>query len=195
MLSFYHPHGAWTGVSACGSMDRMNGTRRDLSRHGSAAIVVVTTMLLLAGCGAAAPGSASDVSATTPTAACPQVEGAELPPECAPYDPENAMAQNDRYRERIGISAEARAAAEKSIETVRPRLEALRTDGNISPDAVKAIMTEAGLRDVQLIGDERGVAFGVAAPAGGCVYGEVSPRELRIDAGGYIQDGGCLPAQ
>lgn len=178
-------------------MDRMSGIREHLSRRGTAAVAVaaVATMLLLTGCGASAEAPASDGSAPAPTAACPQVEGAELPPECAPYDPENAMAQNDRYRERIDISAEARAAAEKSIETVRPRLEALRTEGKVSPDAVKAVMTEAGLRDVQLIGDERGVAFGVAAPSGGCVYGEVSPRELRIDAGGYIRDGGCLPAQ
>lgn len=156
----------------------------------------VLTTMLLAGCATARPQAGGDPSATpTPTAACPIVEGVDLPPECAPYDPEQSMAQNDRYRERMDISEEARAAAETAIEQVRPALEALRTSGRLSTDAVADAFADAGLPGAQTIGDARAVAFGVAAPEGGCVFGEVSADILSLEAGGFIMDGGCLPAQ
>lgn len=105
------------------------------------------------------------------------------------------MAQNDAYRERMDITEEVRVAAEQAIEDVRPALESLRTSGGISPDAVVAVMTDAGLTSTQTTGDRRAVAFGVDGPKGGCIFGEVSVDMLSIDAGGYIMDGGCLPMQ
>jgi hypothetical protein len=170
-----------TGIRGVGSSGRL------LSVLGAAA-------LLLAGCATAGP-QASPSTAPTPTAACPLVEGVELPPECAPYDPDQAMAQNDRYRDRMEITEEARAAAEESIAGIRPALEALRSSGELSIEAVDTVMTDAGLSSPQLIGDRRGVAFGVGAPKGGCIFGQVSADALIIEAGGYIMDGGCLPAQ
>lgn len=173
----------------------MIGIRGDRSR-GAFASLACATVLLLAGCATASPQAGSTPSASpTPTAACPLVEGVELPPECAPYDPEKSMAQNDTYRQRMDISDETRAAAEEAIEKVQPALDALRTSGDISTDAVVAVMTDAGLTSTQTIGDQRGVAFGVVGPKGGCIFGEVSADALIIEAGGYIMDGGCLPAQ
>ncbi|HZU94941.1 MAG TPA: hypothetical protein VFF85_15035 [Microbacterium sp.] len=173
----------------------MIGIRGERSR-GARASLACATVLLLAGCATVNPQAGSTPSMTpTPTAACPQVEGVELPPECAPYDPEQSMAQNDAYRQRMDITDEARAASEETIENVRPALDALRASGELSTDAVVAVMADAGLTSAQTIGDARGVAFGVDGPEGGCIFGEVSPDALIIEAGGYIMDGGCLPAQ
>lgn len=153
--------------------------------------------MLLVGCAGFAPRqTGSEVEpAPTPTAACPEVEGVELPPECAPYDPDHAMAQNDRYRERMELSEDSRAAAEPTIKPIRTALETLRTDGALSVDSVEQALTDAGLTSARLRGDSAGVLFGASAPAGGCVFGEVSAEVLTVEAGGPILDGGCLPAQ
>lgn len=177
--------------------DGMTGIRGDRSRSPRLLLVIATTALL-AGCATAtagAPGAPPSASVRpTPTAACPQVEGFDLPPECAPYDPDNAMAQNDRYRERVGLAEESRAAAEAPAASVRAALEKLQTSGGISVEAVEDAFSDAGLTDVQTIGDERAVAFGAAGPQGGCVFGEVSADVLTVEIGGVIMDGGCLPA-
>ena len=56
------------------------------------------------------------------------------------------------------------------------------------------VFAAAGLAGVQTLGDERAVAFGAAAPEGGCIFGEVSADTLTVEIGGVIMDGGCLPA-
>ncbi|MCP1428275.1 uncharacterized protein YceK [Microbacterium foliorum] len=177
--------------------------RGDRSR-GPRLLLVIATTMLLAGCATATTGlstasptasaSATASPSPTPTAACPQVEGVELPPDCAPYDPDNAMAQNDRYRDRVDLSEASRAAAERPATDIRTALKALRASGDLSVDAVEDAISDAGLSDIQIIGDERAVAFGVAAPEGGCIFGEVSADVLSVEVGGIIMDGGCLPA-
>ncbi|PQZ60533.1 MULTISPECIES: hypothetical protein [unclassified Microbacterium] len=155
--------------------------------------------LLLGGCAVVSTetGGAETPStpAPTPTAACPQIDGVVLPPECAPYDPDHAMAQNDRHRDRMDLSDEAAAAAVQPVSDLRVRLEALRAEGEISVQAVEGAFQELGLPDAVVRGDEGAVEFGAAAPEGGCVFGEVRHDAVLVEAGGYIMDGGCLPAQ
>ena len=105
------------------------------------------------------------------------------------------MEQNDRHRERMDMSAEARAAAEQPVADLRVRLEALRTESGISVIAVQDALREAGLVHHVARGDARAVAFGADGPEGGCVFGELRPDEVRVEVGGYIMDGGCLPAE
>ncbi len=76
----------------------------------------------------------------------------------------------------------------------RAALETLRTSGTISVEAVEDAFADAGIAGIQTIGDERAVAFGAAAPEGGCIFGEVSADVLTVEIGGIIMDGGCLPA-
>lgn len=179
-------------------MRPMTGIRGDLPRGGLLPLVIALT-LTLGGCAPATPqeeaATPTPTVSLTPTAACPQVEGVELPPECAPYDPDHAMAQNDRHRERMGLSEEAQAVADETIPPIRAALDALRAAGELSPDAVEDVLTEAGLTGIRTTGDQRAVEFGADAPAGGCVFGQVSAEVLTVEAGGYILDGGCLPAQ
>lgn len=171
------------------------------SRRGSSVLLafLLTGVFLLGGCAGTPAGSngggPSAASTPTPTAACPQIEGVVLPPECAPYDPDRAMAQNDRYRERMALSDEAAAAAAQPVSELRARLETLRTEGEISVTAVEGALREVGLPDDPVRGDDRAVEFAVAGPGGGCVFGEVRPESVLVEAGGYIMDGGCLPAQ
>ena len=81
------------------------------------------------------------------------------------------------------------------VADLRVRLEALRTEGEISIRAVEQALQEIGLPGAVVRGDEAAVEFGAGAPEGGCVFGEVRQDAVRVEAGGYIMDGGCLPAQ
>ena len=149
----------------------------------------------LVGCAGASPGMAEDSSSPTPSYACPLVEGVELPPECAPYDPEAAMAENDRYRERMELSEDAAAAGEELAAPLRTQLEEVRTSGTITADVVTRTIEDAGLPQPQFREEGGIVLFGVTAPDGGCLFGTVSPEAVTVEVGGYIMDGGCLPAQ
>ena len=93
------------------------------------------------------------------------------------------------------LSDEAAAAAVQPVADLRVRLEALRTEGEISIRAVEQALQEIGLPGAVVRGDEAAVEFGVGAPEGGCVFGEVRQDAVRVEASGYIMDGGCLPAQ
>ncbi|MFB7249448.1 hypothetical protein [Microbacterium sp. NPDC056234] len=153
----------------------------------------------LVGCaGSATPSASSEVGPSpspSPTAACPQIEGVDLPPGCAPYDPDAAMAENDRYRERMELSEDAEAVAEELAGPLRVRLEEIRASGSITSEAVEEAIMDAGLPQPQLRAAADDVLFGVAGPDGGCVFGAVTPEAVIVEVGGYIMDGGCLPAQ
>ncbi|WP_431798465.1 hypothetical protein [Microbacterium kunmingense] len=173
-------------------------TRRRRSADAAVlAVVLGCVMTAVAGCAgggedvAGRPGEGSP----TPTAACPAVPGVELPPECAPYDPDAAMAANDGYQERMPLSDDAVAANRELLPEVVVALDSLRSDGAVTPESVVATLSEAGLTDVQTRGDASGLLFGAMGVAGGCFYGEISLQTVQIEVGGLILDGGCLPAR
>ena len=104
------------------------------------------------------------------------------------------MAQNDRYRERVEMDASDEAANQDLAGDVRAALESLDRTA-LTAEAVEAAILGAGVEgSVQLVGDERAYAFGAAVP-GGCVYGQVDQAAVTVELGGFILDGGCLPAQ
>jgi len=153
--------------------------------------------VVLVGCAppAGPVDAASPSRSPTPTAACPQVEGVDLPPDCAPYDPQESMDLNDQYRERMDIDEATREASAGPAETVRAALEGLRAAGDVTVDQVQDVLISAGLADPFVREDYGDVLFGVNGPKGGCIFGEVSAEAVVVDVGGYILDGGCLPAQ
>ncbi|TFV82279.1 hypothetical protein E4V99_15320 [Microbacterium sp. dk485] len=184
-------------MSAAASGER--AMRRPASRR-RLCLAVAIVGLLLSGCATNAapgtpstPGGAASASAT-PTAACPQVEGVDLPPECAPYDQEAAMALNDRHRERVELDEDAQGANAEVVPSLTAALEDLRVRGAATEDSVRAALSDAGLIDAQVRGDYGRILFGAVGPGGGCVFGEVADA-VAVDVGGYILDGGCLPAQ
>ena len=160
------------------------------------AAVLVTAAVALLLCWCATPGGTAPTAvpsaSPTPTRACPQIDGADLPPDCVPYDPDNAMAQNERYRDRMEMSAASRAAAEEAVVALRPALEQLRAKGEVSPDSVQVALQDAGLDGIEMIGDERGTEFSANGPEGGCIFGVVSDDPLTVEVGGYVMDGGCF---
>ncbi|WJL95417.1 hypothetical protein QSU92_16035 [Microbacterium sp. ET2] len=170
---------------------------RRLGERAGLAIVLGCALSVVAGCavGGMQDSGESRAGSPTPTAACPAVPGVELPPECAPYDPDAAMAANDGYRERIPLSDEAVAANRELLPKVVVALDSLRSDGAVTPESVVGTLQDAGLTDVQTRGDPDGLLFGAMGAAGGCFYGEITAQTVQIEVGGLILDGGCLPAQ
>ena len=151
---------------------------------------VVALIALLAGC-ASTPTATSPAPATA-TVGCPIEQGIELPPGCIPYDPEAAMAENERYRERIELDEAATSENTRAAGPVLAALEALRTGGEVTVDGVERTLEEAGLSDVQVLGSDGRVAFGAKGPAGGCLFGGATTDVVTVEVGGYIRDGGCL---
>lgn len=163
-------------------------------------VLLLSGAALVAGLAACATGTFGAGTATpsqtptpTPLYACPEQPGVELPPECAPYDPDAAMAQNDRYRERMEMDAADQAANQELVDALTAALEGLDRAA-LSEDAVRSAILEVGAADVQLRGDARAYLFGAIVP-GGCVYGSVEQTAVTVELGGFILDGGCLPAQ
>lgn len=168
-------------------------------RSAAAAAGLLIAGVMLAGCmSTPAPGAAprSESPSPLPTAACPEQPGVELPPECAPYDPDQAMAQNDLYRERMDIDAQTRADGESLVAPVTAALEALRASGGaITERAVAEALSGAGVEGVPQTRAAAGdVLFGTAV-GGGCLFGAVTPEAVSVEVGGFILDGGCLPAR
>ncbi len=163
-------------------------------------LLVISAALLafgLAGCATGAGASPADPSpSSTALIACPEQPGVELPPECVPYDPDAAMALNDLYRQRIELPADVTADITAYVVPVTDALEELREAGPpFTEAAVRAALEAEGLASVQTRSGAGDVLFGAQPPAGGCVYGALEAEQVTVEAGGYIMDGGCLPAQ
>jgi hypothetical protein len=154
---------------------------------------MAATAFLLSGC--AAGGSPTSSSSPTPTAACPRLE--DVPDEerdCAVYDPDAAMAENERYREEVPLAPGDQADLDTLVDPARTALEALPTPATV--DDVVAALVSIGIHepDIQTADNGTGVVFGAAA-GGGCLRGLVAPDgAVTVEAGGFIMDGGCLAA-
>jgi len=168
------------------------GTRRPTFR---ASAGLVLAGLLLGACGtvSAPPAEPGGTPAPRASVACPEPVGGDVPAGCVPYDPEWAMEQNERYRDRMPMDAQTRAANAPVLQDAVAVLEQL--GGRVTPEAVDRALTDVGLSGVRTRDADGGVAFGGGAPAGGCVHGAVDAAgTVTAELGGYILDGGCLPA-
>ena len=105
------------------------------------------------------------------------------------------MNANDMYRQRTELDADAAAENQAAATPAQAALEAVRASGDISVETVSAALEDAGLVGIQVREDYSRVLFGTSGPAGGCIYGEVTGDTVTIGVGGFILDGGCLPAQ
>lgn len=166
------------------------------SRHVVLLAPLVAVLALTTGCATAVDAAPGASASPAPGAACPTQEGVDLPEGCAGYDPDAAMAQNEMYRQRMELGAEARAANERLVAPITAALEALRTaDGGFSEEGVRTALADAGALAIQTRTGAGDVLFGAAGPTGGCVYGAVEAERVTVEVGGIIMDGGCLPAQ
>ncbi len=157
-------------------------------------IAATVGVLALTGC-AADPGA----PAPTPTAACPEPVHGSAPDGCAPFDPDAAMAENERYRDRLPLTESQLADAAEPLAAATTALEPFALPGaEVTESAVIEALVDAGFSrsGIQTLvadrADGTSVALGISADFGGCLFGGVSVRGLEIDAGGYILDGGCL---
>lgn len=165
-------------------------------RAAAKVLLVGLTMVGISLTGCAAPDtgplSGAGTPSQSPTAACPRVDEMPDPQQCAAYNPDAAMRENERYREQRTISARTRALLDVYVEPARTALESLQQPATVSD--VRKALGSVGLdeREVQAVDDGIGIRFGAAAN-GGCLTGVVSQDgTATISTGGSILDGGCL---
>lgn len=156
--------------------------------------VLVVTILSLTACGApgTVQGSVPATSSPSPTAACPRIdEMSDGQRDCAVYDPDAAMDQNEGYRQQRTISPETKAQLETYVEPLRRALSPLRPPVTVAD--VKTALGAAGLDDEVRTDDVgQAIRFGAAAK-GGCITGFVGQDgAVSVSTGGSILDGGCL---
>jgi hypothetical protein len=174
-----------------------NGRLCGPARAASAArVVTIVACLSLTGCGVLGSGgeARSGAPSPSPTAACPRVE--EIPGgqrNCAVYDPDAAMAENEGYRQQRPVSAGAQAQLDSYVGPARTALTALTRPTTVAD--VKRALGSVGLdeREVQTDDLGTGIRFGAASSKGGCVTGSVGhDGTVYVSTGGSIMDGGCL---
>ena len=185
-----------SGLSASAAVSRARNRAGVSVRAASRLMLMGLTVMgvSLAGCAAPEMGplAGAGTPPQSPTAACPRVEEMPNPHQCAAYDPDAAMRENERYREQRTISAQTRALLDTYVEPARTALESLRQPASMA-DITKALGS-VGLdeRAVQTDVVGSGTRFGAAAN-GGCLTGFVSQDgTATISTGGAILDGGCL---
>lgn len=172
--------------------------RRALTAFIALTVFAVTTL----------PGCASHLSAPGAVPSPRQSECAiaenpngEPPPEsCVVYDPEQNMADNQRWRDRVAISADAQTVGDSYVESVTRGLTDLRDSGTVTAESVRQIFLDEGFpaQSIATLGDLGNVSFGVTVSSptsqefAACLFGVVGPDGVSVDVGGPIMDGGCL---
>ena len=169
-------------------------------RTRAALVMIVAVPLLAAGCAGRPGATAAGSPSVTPTAACPVVEGQEMPADCVPYDGEAAMALNDAYRQRFEPSDDGRAEVEPQRVAAQDALASL-VGAPLSVDAVTVALEDAGFDPdvpwVEPAGDPAAPSsIGVIISVGGlCLVGTLDAEHAEVETDGMIADGGCVPAQ
>ncbi|WP_436761383.1 hypothetical protein [Streptosporangium sp. V21-05] len=164
-------------------------------------LIALVTVLLLAivnGCGVVRTREA--VPSASPSALHPCPEAAE-PPMSSPCVTmpswERKHADNETYRQRATLSPEAAAEAKPVAEALRGefadlRERALHGEAHVAK-AVRAVAPPGTNVVIRAGGARSAVVFAIELP-GGCLTGFYDERESKVEAGGYINDGGCLTA-
>jgi hypothetical protein len=169
--------------------------------------LLVSTLLgvvALAGCASQPSPTGAAASPAQSECAVADNPNGEPPPEgCVVYDPEQNMADNQRWRDRVEISADSQAAGESYVEAVTQGLSDLQDSGTVTADGVRQVFLDQGFdeRSIAVLGDDGNIGFGVtvSVPTGtgfaACLFGEVGPDGVSVDVGGPTMDGGCLEGQ
>jgi hypothetical protein len=147
----------------------------------------------------------------TPTKACVVPESEDPPGECVPVDIDDYMRSNHAFRDRMEPGAEAARTAESALPMITAALEPLADGDGVSRADVLDALLGAGFdsRDIQIMpfsddDSEQLPSLAIAVDVGGaCVSGGIrtgmdAPADastgVDFEVGGYIADGGCLPA-
>jgi hypothetical protein len=149
------------------------------------------------GCGSGRPvsvGPGADASGSVPFATAPACPYTSLDHDepCGP-DPEQLRRDNLRYADRVPFTGDV-AAAQAVAEEVRAALVPLADVRPAPPldDVKRALATwEPNIGVSANAVGAAGSAFAVSVP-GGCVFGGIREGNLRVEVGGYVNDGGCL---
>ena len=153
--------------------------------------------LALAACGEAPhqPPAGPLVTTTSSNVVTTTSLCAHLPPErggCG-LTFEEQRGLNQRYAERLPFRGRSEDAAVivDEVRVALGRFSGQATDP--APDEVRAALARWE-PDVQVTSNAvrtAGTAFAISVK-GGCVFGTVNRREVSVEVGGIVRDGGCL---
>jgi hypothetical protein len=106
---------------------------------------------------------------------------------------------NEAYKERFTLPKGLQETAETHRKRVTAALQKAVSEGPLDRTGVARVLEPLGYDNSSVEAYGRsdgpgGLAFGISTGAG-CVYGGIRGRVIRLEAGGIIADGGCLPAQ
>ncbi|WP_166354767.1 hypothetical protein [Phytoactinopolyspora limicola] len=159
--------------------------------------------------------TAEPAATATPTAACaaPPDHDHETSSDCVPIDVEDYLRDNRAYRERDEPDADAQQSADEALPAIEGALAPLAERDMVSPQDIRDTLAAAGydqgvqIRPFTDDDTEPLPAVTVAVATGGaCVFGTVSTEAaadpgagtlesgVELEVGGFIADGGCLPA-
>ena len=173
----------------------LSGARaRARRRRIAAASAVMMLAPVLAACATVTPQSAP-APAPEPTVRCPEGSGMDESDGCFPVDTEAAMDLNNAFRDRRATPEGWLEAQASTVAAVKIELETIRvTEMQVTPAALHEALSPLGFDSVQARESSGEVLFG-ASVDGGCVFGTLTTDEVTVEAGGYINDGGCLAMQ
>lgn len=192
------------GVSALREDESATSPVRSGSdRRALTAFIALTALAVVAlpGCASRPPAPGAAPSPRESACAIAENPHGEPPPEgCVVYDPEQNMADNQRWRDRVAISNDADTAGGAYVESVTRGLTDLRNSGTVTAESVRQVFLDEGFpaRSIETLGDLGNVGFGVTVGSPrsqeftACLFGAVGPDGVNVDVGGPIMDGGCL---
>jgi len=108
-------------------------------------------------------------------------------------------ANNEAYRQRFTLPKGIQETAETHRKRVTVALQKAVNEGPLDRTGVASVLAPLGYDNSSVEAYGRsdgpgGLAFGVSTGAG-CVYGGIRGHLIRLEVGGIIADGGCLPAR
>ncbi|GAB3618322.1 hypothetical protein GCM10027416_28790 [Okibacterium endophyticum] len=115
-------------------------------------------------------------------------------PGCAYYDPDKAMAENERYRERIPLTDEIAASLAPLVDEMTAALQPIvQGQVELTKQNVSQALALDEISGTLAIGqNDAGVSFIAAVETGGCILGEVAVGSLSVEPAGVTMDGGCV---
>jgi len=167
-------------------------------------------VLVIAGC--AAPGTAprdgSEVgvsSSPAPPVSAPATR-APGPEDGPPGDGAPNNADNNAWKQRGELSTAQRRTGQELAARIRPKLEAMRVAGDLTPESTRQALLGFGLPagDVQVTAmwpaidtgvSPPGAAYGIHLAGGGCVIGSVRPERVTAEVTAAAAEFGCLEPQ
>ena len=155
-------------------------------------VTIVLGMLMLTGCAGRSAGPGANPSPSqSPYCACYGTEKVDVP-GCVMYEAQDPTQVNNAYKIRMTAAAKDQPSLDKALLKAKASLDAILAPP-ATADLVKTTLKADGFIFVEVASDARtGTVFWAEVGDHGCLFGGIdSENVLKIEAGGFMPDGGC----